>query len=66
MTRHISGLRYVTDADQYLAQLNSAYTWGEKVRAAIIMQAWVDGLSTLEYQDEIIIKEKPDARQDPV
>jgi hypothetical protein len=66
MTRHISGLVYVTGADQYLAQINRANAWGEKVRAAIIMQAWMDGLSTLEYQDEIIITEKPDARQDPI
>jgi hypothetical protein len=41
---------------QYRIQLEAAYVWLEKERAAIIMQAWIDGCTVTEIHDEIIIE----------
>lgn len=42
----------------YMVQLHHAEVFMEKARAAIIMQAWIDGLKVTEIMDEILIEEK--------
>lgn len=49
---------YRTNSQQYMMQLCKATVMAEKVRAAIIMQAWIDGYHVTEIMDEIIVERK--------
>lgn len=58
--QHVTGAPFVTDATQYMRQLRGAEVMMEKIKAAIIMQAWIDGYYVTEFMDEILIeKEEP-------
>lgn len=63
--QHMTGTAFVTNAAQYLEQLRHAEVMAEKIRSAIIMQAWLDGLIVTEFMDEIIVERKAYEKPNP-